>query len=80
MPMLAVGAAFPFIAGDLPQAPSVMQRYGLEWLFRLRAEPARLWRRYLLLNPYYACLLGAQYMGRQFSSAGTKPGKDLLYG
>ncbi len=53
MPILAVGAAFDFHAGTLPQAPSWMQERGLEWLFRLYQEPRRLWRRYLYLNPAY---------------------------
>jgi N-acetylglucosaminyldiphosphoundecaprenol N-acetyl-beta-D-mannosaminyltransferase len=35
IPILAVGAAFDFIAGVKPQAPGWMQRYGLEWFFRL---------------------------------------------
>src|SRR5215472_5050080 len=35
MPLLAVGAAFPFLAGTLRQAPQWMQDRGLEWLFRL---------------------------------------------
>jgi len=48
MPILAVGAAFAFHAGLLPQAPSWMQKAGLEWLFRLLQEPRRLWRRTLL--------------------------------
>ena len=53
LPMLAVGAAFDFHAGSLAQAPAWMQRRGLEWLFRLVAEPRRLWKRYILLNPAY---------------------------
>jgi exopolysaccharide biosynthesis WecB/TagA/CpsF family protein len=53
MPLLAVGAAFDFHAGVLPQAPSWMQNLGLEWLFRLIQEPGRLWKRYLFLNPVY---------------------------
>jgi N-acetylglucosaminyldiphosphoundecaprenol N-acetyl-beta-D-mannosaminyltransferase len=52
-PMIAVGAAFDFHAGTLPQAPKILQDYGLEWLFRLLHEPARLWRRYLILNPLF---------------------------
>ena len=59
MPVLAVGAAFNFHAGELDQAPAALQRYGLEWAFRLVKEPARLWRRYLILNPYYLSLLAA---------------------
>ncbi|MFV1966746.1 MAG: WecB/TagA/CpsF family glycosyltransferase, partial [Pirellulaceae bacterium] len=49
MPLLAVGAAFNFHAGLLAQAPPLMQRVGLEWLFRLIREPRRLWKRYVLL-------------------------------
>ena len=53
IPIIAVGAAFDFHAGNLRQAPSQWQRLGLEWLFRLIQEPQRLWRRYLLLNSLY---------------------------
>lgn len=53
MPLLAVGAAFDFHAGMLPQAPTWMQDNGLEWLFRLLQEPRRLWERYLVLGPAY---------------------------
>ena len=59
-PMLAVGAAFDYHAGGLRKPPPWMQRYGLEWLWRLGLEPRRLWRRYLLLNPAYLARLGAQ--------------------
>lgn len=48
--LVGVGAAFDFLAGEKAQAPAVMQRAGLEWLFRLASEPRRLWRRYLLGN------------------------------
>ncbi|MEV4920978.1 WecB/TagA/CpsF family glycosyltransferase [Streptomyces tirandamycinicus] len=47
---VAVGAAFDFVAGTKPQAPSWMQRSGLEWVFRFGCEPRRLWRRYLFGN------------------------------
>ncbi len=53
VPLLAVGAAFPFHAGELSLAPSWIQKVGLEWLYRLAQEPTRLWRRYLLLGPVY---------------------------
>lgn len=61
MPVFAVGAAFPFHAGTLPQAPKWMQNKGLEWLYRLLSEPKRLWRRYVLLNPAFVLLFGLQY-------------------
>jgi exopolysaccharide biosynthesis WecB/TagA/CpsF family protein len=60
MPLLAVGAAFDYHAGTLRHPPEWMQRRGLEWLWRLGLEPARLWRRYLLLNPAYLGRLAAQ--------------------
>ena len=46
--MLGVGAAFDLNTGRLKQAPEWMRERGLEWLFRLMAEPKRLWRRYLV--------------------------------
>jgi N-acetylglucosaminyldiphosphoundecaprenol N-acetyl-beta-D-mannosaminyltransferase len=59
-PLLAVGAAFDYHAGQLRKPPPWMQRRGLEWLWRLGLEPGRLWKRYLLLNPAYLARLGAQ--------------------
>lgn len=61
MPLLAVGAAFNFHAGQLDQAPKWMQDRGLEWFFRLCKEPRRLWRRYVFLNPLYLSLLTLQW-------------------
>jgi N-acetylglucosaminyldiphosphoundecaprenol N-acetyl-beta-D-mannosaminyltransferase len=63
--MLGVGAAFDYLAGRKPQAPAVLQRLGLEWLFRLACEPRRLWRRYLYRNPRFVALFGAQLLGRR---------------
>lgn len=48
--MMAVGAAFDYLAGNLRRPPAWMQRHGLEWLFRLGLEPRRLARRYLVHN------------------------------
>jgi exopolysaccharide biosynthesis WecB/TagA/CpsF family protein len=59
-PLLAVGAAFDYHAGQLRTPPPWMQKRGLEWLWRLGLEPGRLWRRYLLLNPAYLARLAVQ--------------------
>lgn len=82
MPILAVGAAFNFHAGLLPQAPYWMQTSGLEWCFRLLAEPRRLWRRYLLLNPLYVGMLILQATGLRAFDPGssTPPAEEMLYG
>jgi exopolysaccharide biosynthesis WecB/TagA/CpsF family protein len=62
VPLIAVGAAFDYLAGHLPEPPAVASRLGLEWLWRLAHEPKRLWRRYVLLNPAYLCLLSLQVL------------------
>jgi N-acetylglucosaminyldiphosphoundecaprenol N-acetyl-beta-D-mannosaminyltransferase len=82
VPVVAVGAAFDFHAGRLPQAPPWMQWAGLEWLFRLVQEPGRLWRRYLLLNPAYVTLFLLQLTGlRRFDPAQTTPPtQEIRYG
>jgi N-acetylglucosaminyldiphosphoundecaprenol N-acetyl-beta-D-mannosaminyltransferase len=65
MPVLCVGAAFDFHAGTLRQAPSWMQRRGLEWVFRLAMEPRRLWRRYARAVPLFVFLLMRQYFSER---------------
>jgi N-acetylglucosaminyldiphosphoundecaprenol N-acetyl-beta-D-mannosaminyltransferase len=57
---MCVGAAFDFHAGTKKSAPPWMQRYGLEWLFRLCQEPGRLGRRYLVTNTVFLAKLTAQ--------------------
>jgi N-acetylglucosaminyldiphosphoundecaprenol N-acetyl-beta-D-mannosaminyltransferase len=51
--MLGVGAAFDFIAGAKSQAPSWIQKIGMEWFYRLITEPKRLWKRYFYNNPRF---------------------------
>jgi N-acetylglucosaminyldiphosphoundecaprenol N-acetyl-beta-D-mannosaminyltransferase len=45
---MGVGGAFDFLAGKQKRAPKIMQKFGLEWLYRLYREPWR-WRRMLAL-------------------------------
>jgi N-acetylglucosaminyldiphosphoundecaprenol N-acetyl-beta-D-mannosaminyltransferase len=53
--MVGVGAAFDFHTGRQRQAPVWMRENGLEWCFRLVAEPRRLWRRYLVNGSAFVC-------------------------
>jgi N-acetylglucosaminyldiphosphoundecaprenol N-acetyl-beta-D-mannosaminyltransferase len=62
--MLAVGAAFDFLAGTKPQAPRWVMRSGLEWAFRLASEPRRLAGRYLRNIPRFIVLLGHEWLTR----------------
>ncbi len=58
--MIGVGAAFGYLAGTVARPPRILQRLGLEWLFRLSREPRRLWRRYLRNNPRFLVLFARQ--------------------
>jgi exopolysaccharide biosynthesis WecB/TagA/CpsF family protein len=66
--LIAVGAAFDFHAGILPQAPRWMQKNGLEWLFRLTKEPKRLWKRYLLTNSIFMMLFLVKWVQKIFKA------------
>ena len=68
--LVAVGAAFDFLSGTVSQAPRWMQRSGLEWLYRLGTDPRRLWRRYLVDNPWFVWEVALQMSGlRKFELA-----------
>lgn len=58
--LVGVGAAFDFHAGVKRQAPRWVQRSGLEWAYRLAAEPRRLAGRYLRNNPRFLWLLARE--------------------
>ncbi|MGH3646794.1 MAG: WecB/TagA/CpsF family glycosyltransferase [Micromonosporaceae bacterium] len=51
--VVPVGAAFDFWSGNKRMAPKLVQRYGMEWAYRLATEPRRLWKRYLVGNPLF---------------------------
>ena len=61
--LIGVGAAFDFHSGTVRQAPRWMQRSGLEWFFRLVTEPRRLWRRYLVNNPWFIWAVTMRKLG-----------------
>jgi N-acetylglucosaminyldiphosphoundecaprenol N-acetyl-beta-D-mannosaminyltransferase len=67
--ILPVGAAFDFPSGRLRRAPRWMQRVGLEWLFRLAAEPRRLFRRYIVTNIRFGYLVAREELSRRRTSA-----------
>lgn len=49
---LMAGAALDYVAGVVPTPPRAASAVGFEWLWRLAAEPRRLWHRYLI-EPWY---------------------------
>jgi N-acetylglucosaminyldiphosphoundecaprenol N-acetyl-beta-D-mannosaminyltransferase len=56
-----LGAVVNFVAGHVERAPVLMRRLGLEWLWRIFAEPA-LWRRYFNDGRAFASLLLRQVL------------------
>jgi N-acetylglucosaminyldiphosphoundecaprenol N-acetyl-beta-D-mannosaminyltransferase len=69
VPMLAVGAAFDYIAGNITRPPGWMQRVGLEWLFRLYQEPRRLFRRYLVHNGLFCVMLAREMLQKRTAAS-----------
>ncbi|NEP17591.1 MAG: WecB/TagA/CpsF family glycosyltransferase [Leptolyngbya sp. SIO4C1] len=64
--VLPSGAAIDYVAGCVPTPPRWAGKWGLEWLFRLVAEPRRLWQRYLVEPWFILKLLFLQYLKRLF--------------
>ena len=54
---LCIGASIDFLTGREKRAPRFMQRWGIEWLFRLLSDPVRLFHRYLIRGPKFFLLL-----------------------
>lgn len=54
---MGVGGSFDIISGLYSRAPRWMQTHGLEWLWRLKQDPKRMWRRYVKSHSLFAWLL-----------------------
>jgi N-acetylglucosaminyldiphosphoundecaprenol N-acetyl-beta-D-mannosaminyltransferase len=61
---MGVGGSFDFLTGRQQRAPRIMQKLGLEWLYRLYHEPWR-WRRMLALPKFaiQVMLKGKKFCG-----------------
>ena len=58
-----IGAVFDFFAGTYKRAPMIWQKLGFEWLYRLLAEPRRMWRRYVIGNAVFLILVFREKFG-----------------
>lgn len=63
--LIGVGAAFDYHAGMVKRAPVWAQRSGLEWLYRMLAEPKRLFRRYMVTNSLFIIGMARQLLLRK---------------
>jgi N-acetylglucosaminyldiphosphoundecaprenol N-acetyl-beta-D-mannosaminyltransferase len=61
---LCIGASLEFISGACRRAPRILQRWGLEWLFRFASNPRKLFRRYVINSPLVIALLMKQRFPR----------------
>ncbi len=55
-----VGGSFDVVAGLVERAPESWQRLGLEWLYRVKQEPGRLWKRYLVTNSLFLGMIARE--------------------
>jgi N-acetylglucosaminyldiphosphoundecaprenol N-acetyl-beta-D-mannosaminyltransferase len=69
--VLLVGASAELYLGIVPRSPRWMQRVGLEWLHRLRLDPHRMWRRYLVDDVAFLRLLWHEHKGSRRPAAGS---------
>ncbi|MEJ2394672.1 MAG: WecB/TagA/CpsF family glycosyltransferase [Candidatus Thiodiazotropha sp.] len=58
-----VGGSFDVYAGKVERAPERWQKLGLEWLYRVKQEPGRLWKRYLFTNVSFIWMLLKSLLG-----------------
>jgi len=71
-----VGGSFDVLAGKVARAPRAWQRLGLEWFYRLKQEPRRLWRRYLVTNTLFCGLVAAELWRRLWPDGARSPGRN----
>ncbi len=64
--VMGVGGSFDVVAGKVRRAPEIMQRNGLEWLYRTYQEPWRMWWRYTRTNTLFAGMLAKALLMHHF--------------
>ena len=64
---MGVGGTFDIVAGMTNRAPKWMQKFGLEWLYRVIQEPDRMWKRYLSTNTLFVCYVIKEWVQMRLS-------------
>ncbi len=70
---MGVGGSFDVYAGKTRRAPKWMQDAGLEWLYRFAQEPRRMWKRYIIGNARFVCLVARERRRRGMSFGRRRP-------
>lgn len=68
---MGVGGLFDFYSGTVDRAPQWLREMGLEWLFRLYQEPARMWKRYIVGNCLFIFRVLTSRIDNQNPAGGT---------
>ncbi|MEL6956391.1 MAG: WecB/TagA/CpsF family glycosyltransferase, partial [Pseudomonadota bacterium] len=63
--VLGVGGLLDFVSGRIPRAPEWMRSAGIEWMYRLKCEPRRMWQRYLVGNFTFMASAAKYALGRR---------------
>ncbi len=71
---MGVGGLFDYYSGRIPRAPQWLREMGLEWVWRLKQEPGRMWRRYVIGNPLFLFRVWRQ--ARQPERFPLPPGRE----
>lgn len=56
-----VGGSFDVYSGKVERAPEWWMNNGLEWLYRVKQEPGRLWKRYFFTNLRFCRMIIAEW-------------------
>ena len=62
-----VGGSFDVFGGYVQRAPQRWQRLGLEWLYRVKQEPRRLWKRYFTTNSAFVAMVAGALCRQQLA-------------
>ena len=68
-----VGGSFDVMAGKVRRAPDLWQKLGLEWLYRVKQEPRRLWRRYLVTNTLFCRMVLLELLRGERAPSNVRP-------
>jgi len=66
--VMGVGGAVDILGGVRRRAPRWMQKFGLEWAFRLAQDPRRLAGRYVVGNSRFTWLVARELVRRRFAT------------
>jgi len=66
--VMGVGGTFDVVAGKVKRAPLWMQKYGLEWFYRVLQEPGRMWKRYFVTNSIFLWMLVRGLVSSKFKN------------